>query len=247
MSLNFNELSGKLPTNIGFDTNSGHDYMPAIGLNKNDEVDFFWSSTTRELNAIDTIVIHSMYAAEAGEEDQYSIAACIHLLNSLEVSAHYFIDKTGKIAQSVDEVRQAWQAGKSKMPTPDSREKVNAFSVGIELIGKEEDGFTEEQYLSLVGLVAQIMSRLPIRNIVGHSDIATAEVRPDPKTDPGVNFDWELFTNLLRELVGEEKIAAMEYLKGKEVYLSDFSEVEKNNKTSIDDSGESDELDPHFW
>lgn len=242
----FSELLGKLkPLD-----KSEIAYQPAIGLNKEGKADYFWSDDIRDFDAIDTVVIHSMYAKDAEGDDQYSTLACLEVLNSLGLSTHYFIDRLGKVTRSVDEIRQAWQAGKSKMPSPDAREGVNLFSVGIELIGREEDGFTDEQYISLVGLVAQIMGRLPIRSIVGHSDIATAEVRAkvggEPKTDPGVNFDWELFANLLLELVGEERLASMTYLKGKDVYL--WEENRENDGDNVSSSGDTGaNLDTHYW
>lgn len=188
-------------------------YLPAIDV-VDGKADFFWSDTPRSLGTIDTLLLHSMYNPSAEGEEKYTALACRDLLNSLGLSSHYFIDRLGKIFQSVDEVRLAWQAGKSQMPEPDGRRGVNTFSVGIELIGNEEDGFTQEQYTSLVGLIAQIINRLPIENILGHNDVSTAEVRPDPKTDPW-NFDWQLFLSLLEPAIGQEKFNALK-LVGKD-------------------------------
>lgn len=187
-------------------------YLPAIDV-VDGKADFFWSDGTRPLSTIDTVLIHSMYNPNAEGDERYTAQACRDLLNSLGLSSHYFIDRLGTIFQSVDEVRMAWQAGKSQMPAPDHRTGVNSFSVGIELIGNEADGFTHEQYVSLVGLVAQIMNRLPIDNILGHNHVATAEVRPDPKTDPW-NFDWQLFLTLLEQAVGEERFGALKLRGG---------------------------------
>lgn len=182
-------------------------YLPAIGV-VDGKADYFWSDGTRPLETIDTVLIHSMYNPNLEGDDRFVAEACRDLLNSYGVSTHYFIDRLGKIFQSVDETRMAWQAGKSKMPNPDGRQGVNKFSVGVELIADEESGFTQEQYQSLVGLIAQVINRLPIENILGHSDVSTAEVRPDPKTDPW-NFDWQLFLSLLEPAIGEEKYEAL--------------------------------------
>jgi N-acetyl-anhydromuramyl-L-alanine amidase AmpD len=181
-------------------------YAPAIGLNKDGAVDYFWSDKPRELGVIDTVVIHSMWNPGGSPAERYDATACVALLMSTNegYSCHYFIDKDGVVWQSVDEVRMAWHAGKSMMPHPDNRPAVNKFSVGVELIGNEIDGFTIDQYHSLVGLIAQMLGRMPIQNIVGHSDIAGPEIRPDePKTDPW-NFDWLLFATMLEKVIEEQ-------------------------------------------
>jgi AmpD protein len=184
-------------------------YKPAIGLTADGQADFFWSDNPRPQEIIDTLIIHSMYNPNAEGDEQYSAEACIALLNSLGLSTHYFIDRLGQIFQCVDEVREAWQAGKSKMPHPDNRQvrnSVNAFSVSVELSAKPGDEFTSEQYDSLVWLCCQIMTRLPIEYILGHSHVATAEVRPDPKTDPGEKFDWQLVIKMLADAFAEKKL-----------------------------------------
>ncbi len=178
---------------------------PAIEV-FNGRVEYCQSNKPRNVQTIDTFVIHSMWNSEGVKDAQYSAEACVLLLLNFKegYSCHYFVDREGIIWESVSEEYMAWQAGQSRMPAPDGREKVNFFSVGVELIGNEIDGFTEEQYVSLVGLIAQVMIRLPIQNIVGHSDIAGAEVRPEePKTDPW-NFDWVKFWGLLRSTIGEK-------------------------------------------
>jgi AmpD protein len=141
--------------------------------------------------AIDTIIIHSLYAKDAKE--QMSALACHSILDTCEVSAHYLISREGEVWRLVDEAKRAWHAGVSKMPLPDdSREGVNHFSIGIELIATEESGFTPEQYESLALLIFDISSRQPIRNVLGHEHIA-----PGRKVDPGPNFDWPRLRALL--------------------------------------------------
>lgn len=146
-------------------------------------------SDIKRTQPVDTIVIHSMFNPDS--RTPYTIEACIAILNRYEVSAHYLIDREGKICRLVPEDRQAWHAGASKMPPPDNRSGVNAFSIGIELIGNEVGGFTNRQYMFLVRLTSDITGRIPIRYILGHSDIA-----PDRKTDPW-NFDWGRYRLLL--------------------------------------------------
>lgn len=148
---------------------------------------------------IDTFVIHSMFCP--GASDPFDALACIDLLDQHKVSAHYVIDRLGALWRLVDERDKAWHAGASKMPfKDDGREGVNAFSIGVELIGSPDEAFTEEQYRRLAELTKDIMSRHPIRNIVGHEHIA-----PSRKQDPGVNFSWNTYRKQL-SAVGLDKV-----------------------------------------
>lgn len=142
--------------------------------------------------AIDTIVIHSLYAKDS--DDAMSLAACYAVLDACRVSAHYLISREGQVWQLVPEEKRAWHAGVSKMPMPnDCRENVNHFSIGIELVATEESGFTAEQYESLVLLTLGIIERLPIKNILGHEHIA-----PGRKIDPGPLFDWAKYRGMVQ-------------------------------------------------
>ena len=141
--------------------------------------------------AIDTIVIHSLYAKDS--KDQFLASSCIDLLNINSVAAHYLIARKGEAIRLVDESKRAWHAGQSRMPFQnDQRENVNDFSIGIELIGSENSSFTNEQYESLADLIHDITVRHTIKNIVGHEHIAG-----DRKTDPGKNFDWDKLRSIL--------------------------------------------------
>lgn len=140
---------------------------------------------------IDTLVIHSMYAPQS--TDQYSVTECIHLLDAHEVAAHYIIGRDGSLYACVVEDRRAWHAGESKMPfLDDSRTQVNDFSIGVELIGSDVIGFTDEQYETLCELTLDIALRHPLRVIVGHDQIA-----PHRKVDPGSRFDWSKYSRMV--------------------------------------------------
>ncbi len=132
---------------------------------------------------VDTIVLHTMWAP--GAPDPFSVETCKLALDASEVSAHYLIGRTGDVWRCVAEERRAWHAGVSRMPfADDTREAVNHFSIGIELIASSDSGCTEEQYGALVMLIGDLAKRHPIRNVVGHNHIA-----PDRKSDPW-SFDW---------------------------------------------------------
>ncbi|WP_235015299.1 1,6-anhydro-N-acetylmuramyl-L-alanine amidase AmpD [Oceanicoccus sp. KOV_DT_Chl] len=113
-------------------------------------------------------------------------------LQGLEVSAHLFIDRLGRVTQFVPLNYRAWHAGESCF---EGRSGCNDFSIGIELEGTDECPYTEHQYKSLRQMTRQIIKAYPAiirRNIVGHSDIA-----PMRKTDPGPAFNWDYFFNQL--------------------------------------------------
>jgi len=142
---------------------------------------------------IDTIIIHSMVAPEpVAAALRFSATHCKSCLDHYEVSAHYMIERRGEVWQLVPEDKRAWHAGESSMPfDDDSRTGVNAFSIGIELLCSEEEPATEAQYRSLIELIADILSRYNIKNVLGHVHIA-----PDRKDDP-LGFDWDKFRSML--------------------------------------------------
>jgi AmpD protein len=149
--------------------------------------------------AIDTLIIHSMHNLKS--EDRFSAASCKECLDQDGVSAHYIIDLDGQIWRTVAEENKAWHAGVSKMPNPeDGREAVNAFSIGVEVIGTDDTDFTEAQYEALAYLTKDIMSRHRIRNIYGHANIA-----PERKTDPW-GFDWPRYRRDIADLTSVDNI-----------------------------------------
>ena len=104
----------------------------------------------------------------------------------LRVSAHFLIDRNGVTVQFVSHKQRAWHAGVSSFK---GRDKVNDFSIGIELVGNNETLFTEVQYEELARLILilqELYPKISKGRVVGHSDIA-----PSRKTDPGPNFDWK--------------------------------------------------------
>lgn len=100
----------------------------------------------------------------------------------MRVSAHFLIRRDGALFQFVPCGRRAWHAGESRWR---GRARCNDFSIGVELEGTDEAPFTAAQYRRLARLTRALRARYPIRDIVGHSDIA-----PGRKSDPGPHFDW---------------------------------------------------------
>lgn len=130
---------------------------------------------------IDTVVLHSSYNNQGG--DRYSVDRVIDIWKSYEVAPHYMIDRKGAVYRLVEDEDVAYHAGNSKMP--DGRTNVNAFSIGVEILGDEEDGYTTAQYGAVNDLIAYLKKKHGVKYVVGHADIA-----PGRKTDPW-NFDWK--------------------------------------------------------
>lgn len=109
-------------------------------------------------------------------------------------SAHYLIDREGKVTGLVPLSKQAYHAGKSKWK---NKENLNAHSFGIELIATHDSGYTEEQYISLGKVCGQLMTAYGIKleDVVGHEHIA-----PDRKKDPGPLFEWNKLRDLLKNV-----------------------------------------------
>lgn len=115
-------------------------------------------------------------------------------LTGRKVSAHFLIDRLGKIYQFVSVFDRAWHAGESSF---DGVKDCNNYSIGIELNGSDTQAFTEEQYVSLAQLTHTLMRTFPeitLERIAGHEDIALPAGR---KTDPGPYFDWDYYQSLL--------------------------------------------------
>lgn len=104
-------------------------------------------------------------------------------IRGLEVSAHFFIARDGRLWQFVDADRRAWHAGRSHYR---GRDACNDDSIGVELEGLEGQAFEEPQYRSLTRLCAALARRYPIGYIAGHEHIA-----PHRKNDPGPGFEWQ--------------------------------------------------------
>lgn len=110
----------------------------------------------------------------------------------LKVSSHFFIRRDGQLIQHVPTHLRAWHAGESYCL---GKTKANDFTIGIELEGldTDEDGFTDDQYLMLNALIAELRRGYPAikqNHIFGHSDIAVGR-----KPDPGPHFDWRKVYN----------------------------------------------------
>ena len=147
---------------------------------------------------IDLIVVHSISLPPGvyggGEVQQlftnqlnWDAHPYFQSIRGLEVSSHFFIERTGKVWQFVSCNDRAWHAGKSAYR---GKENCNDHSIGIELEGLEGDTFDDLQYESLGRLCTALGRHYPIAHIAGHEHIA-----PGRKKDPGPGFDWQRLQN----------------------------------------------------
>jgi N-acetylmuramoyl-L-alanine amidase len=133
--------------------------------------------------AIDMLVLHytGMKTAEEALARLCDPAA--------KVSAHYTIDRDGRIYRHVPEEMRAWHAGVSSWG---GQTNINARSIGIEIVNPGHEfgyvPFADAQIAALIDLCDGILARHPIppARVVGHSDVAPAR-----KEDPGELFPWE--------------------------------------------------------
>lgn len=105
-----------------------------------------------------------------------------------KVSAHYLVEKNGKIHQLVDEAKRAWHAGLSFWQ---GETDINGISLGIEIDNGGHDfglpTYPTIQIDMLLCLIKELIQKynIPKDKIIGHSDIA-----PTRKIDPGEHFPW---------------------------------------------------------
>jgi AmpD protein len=159
----------------------------------------------RRDRAVDLIVIHSITCPPGhfGTDDIKALFLgtldtakhpAYREVEGRELSAHFLVDRAGRVTQFVATDRAAYHAGASRWR---GREGCNDFSVGIELIGDADRDFTARQYATLARLCRDLTRAHPKiapNRIVAHSRIATPRGR---KTDPGPRFDWPRFRILL--------------------------------------------------
>jgi len=158
-------------------------------------------------SAIDTIVIHaiSLPPGECGGDDidllflnriDCDRHPFYEQVRDLRVSTHLLVRRDGSVIQYVPFPERAWHAGVSRF---DGRERVNDFSIGIELEGSDFMPFEEPQYEVLAEVTLALRAAYPeIRDnrIVGHADIA-----PGRKSDPGPYFNWERYRQSIEQTV----------------------------------------------
>ena len=150
--------------------------------------------------SIDLIVLHSISLPPGiygGDQVQrlftnqldWSADPYFQTIKGMQVSAHFYIQRSGNVWQFVSIDERAWHAGVSNYR---GRDNCNDDSVGIELEGIEGEPFEPAQYESLTSLCAALSDIIPVRHVAGHEHIA-----PGRKTDPGCGFNWRTLQQVL--------------------------------------------------
>jgi len=143
---------------------------------------------------VDLVVLHSISLPPGrygGDEVQrlftnrldWNAHPYFQQIRGIEVSAHFFVRRTGELWQFVSCDARAWHAGASAWR---GRDNCNDDSIGIELEGLEGERFEDAQYATLARLCPALASRYPLQFIAGHEHVA-----PGRKQDPGPGFDWQ--------------------------------------------------------
>jgi len=143
--------------------------------------------------SIDLVVLHSISlppGVYGGDSVARLFTNCLdwdahpyfQSIRGIQVSAHFFIDRSGELWQFVSCDARAWHAGVSSFR---GRDNCNDYSIGIELEGLEGGNFEPQQYFCLRKLLSAVARAYPLRFVFGHSDVA-----PGRKTDPGDGFEW---------------------------------------------------------
>ncbi|EST30862.1 hypothetical protein N566_20985 [Streptomycetaceae bacterium MP113-05] len=132
-------------------------------------------------SAITAVVVHVTQGSYAGTINWFQNP-------DAGVSAHYVVRSSdGQVTQMVRDNDTAWHARSG-----------NAYAVGIEHEGYVDDPswFTDAMYRSSAALTAHLADRYGIpkdrAHIVGHS-----EVPGNDHTDPGPNWDWNYYMQLV--------------------------------------------------
>ena len=156
-------------------------------------------SPRRKNQKVTKIVLHNGDRAKANKKNWECRPA----------TAHYTIDRDGKIYQHVGEERIAWHVkgsntnsigielqilrawkGKKSLGSCNSIDKTMAKKMGMsqEALVRQLCAPTPEQYRALKGLIADIKSRHPVpaEGVVGHCELVRRGGHGDPRA-----FDWE--------------------------------------------------------
>jgi N-acetyl-anhydromuramyl-L-alanine amidase AmpD len=167
--------------------------QPSVAAPSKPEATFIQakSFTPGKDRPIQGIILHSTDGEERGDIDT---------LTRTGVSVHYYVTRTGKIYQFVNDGDVANHAGKTSGTYSGYN---NANTIGIEQEhydrggkgGKYGQDWPEAQVQATARLVAYLQKKygLTNSNVFGHSDVA-----PERKQDP-YNYPWDKFHQLVQQ------------------------------------------------
>ncbi len=141
--------------------------------------------------SVDVMVIHYISAINLDKDKWDDLGLILGIFGQYKLSAHYLIERSGRIIEMVEPALKAWHAGRSEYG---QRRNCNDYSIGVEIVGGSFVDFKSIQYDSLNKLTNDLKRDYPIKNIVGHEDIALPKGR---KKDPGKRFDWDRIPKII--------------------------------------------------
>jgi len=158
----------------------------------------------RAVADVQWFIVHDTEGGEQGSEG---------VLKGNTASVHAMIDTDGSLEYMVPIEKTAWTAG---------NDAVSKLAIQVELVGFAANSYPEEQYKSLAAFYRWCQARgmtVPVAyigradkdggplpdapGIIGHQDVPNPNV-PGAwggfagHTDPGVNFDWQHFVDLVK-------------------------------------------------
>tara|TARA_R100001530_G_scaffold38185_1_gene29597 strand:- start:2049 stop:2528 length:480 start_codon:yes stop_codon:yes gene_type:complete len=139
---------------------------------------------------VDMIVVHYISAMNLDKDKWSDLGLILGIFGQYKLSAHYLIERSGRIIEMVEPALRSWHAGKSEYK---GRNNCNDYSIGVELVGGSFIDFEPLQYDSFNKLTNNLKENYSIKNIVGHEEIALPKGR---KKDPGKRFDWDRIPNI---------------------------------------------------
>jgi hypothetical protein len=164
----------------------GAEYPLAVTFNPADPSNY----TAGGMISHDYVVVHTMQGYYYGAQSWFQNP-------DSDVSAHFCMrSEDGEVTQMVYLSDRAWHVGSS-----------NAYSIGIEHEGfvDEPAWYTWEMYSSSALLSRWIADEyatpLTREHIVGHSELPN-----QTHTDPGINWNWDLYMALILDTVGEARV-----------------------------------------
>ncbi|MFC4551080.1 MULTISPECIES: N-acetylmuramoyl-L-alanine amidase [Halorussus] len=152
-----------------------------------------YTSADRGAGYIDWIVIHTVQGSAQSAVNWFQDP-------DADVSAHYTVAQDGYKYQSVSDINIAWHAGGSNY---------NTYSVGIEHGGYVSGTYEDAQYRASAklaswlcdqyGVPKQHPSSVPYdaANPANGGIIAHSQVPESTHTDPGSNWDWDYYIDLV--------------------------------------------------
>lgn len=181
------------------------EYPLAVAFNPADPSNY----TPGGIVSHDYVVVHTMQGYYLGAQSWFQNPAA-------NVSAHFCMQSDdGEVTQMVHLSDRAWHVGGS-----------NSYAIGIEHEGFVDDAawYTWETYRSSAQLARWIADEYQIpltrEHIVGHSELPN-----QTHTDPGPNWNWDLYMALITDLVSEGELEGWVVDRGQTCTLTATSDT----------------------